>query len=192
MKIRCWNREEEMQSHVIWRFPHGIIKTHWLLPNTSWDVSFKLINADHRLHRLSVHLKSPKKTFFFFHYKQGEKNENTHTALTHFFPSENSLTFSLPKQSNAHSTTEIINKRLSPMACSSAALRTISSASVKLANSTSPTKSSSILVPFKLNNPFLITQCPHLQAATSCNFTVPKRSFTCRSQANSSDDPRPS
>ncbi|ESR44055.1 hypothetical protein WN944_005284 [Citrus x changshan-huyou] len=77
------------------------------------------------------------------------------------------------------------------MACSSAALRTISSASVKLANSTSLTKSSSILVPFKLNNPSLITQCPHLQAATSCNFTVPKRSFTCRSQANSSDDPRP-
>lgn len=187
LKKRRGNAIARDLTFPTWDYQDSLTNTYYLVR--------RVIQIDKRRPPVAPSLRTPKITkenFFFFHYKHGEKNENTHTAPNHIFPSENSLTFFPPKQSNTHLTTEIINKRLSPMACSSAALRTISSASVKLANSTSPTKSSSILVPFKLNNPFLITQCPHLQAATSCNFTVPKRSFTCRSQANSSDDPRPS
>ncbi|KAJ4707130.1 Allene oxide cyclase [Melia azedarach] len=78
------------------------------------------------------------------------------------------------------------------MACSTSALRTISSASLKLAKSKSVHSSpaTSPFVSFKFTNPFL-TQDLNLHASTNCSFSAPKRSFTCRSQASPADDPRP-
>uniref|UniRef100_A0A2P2QR98 allene-oxide cyclase n=1 Tax=Rhizophora mucronata TaxID=61149 RepID=A0A2P2QR98_RHIMU len=81
------------------------------------------------------------------------------------------------------------------MAFSSAALRTIT-CSAKVA---SPARSPGAIVPtrtglaFKLVNPSLINQNPRVFSKGSSfdRFSVPKRSFSCKSQATPSDDSRP-
>ncbi|KAL4652166.1 hypothetical protein ACB092_01G213400 [Castanea dentata] len=81
------------------------------------------------------------------------------------------------------------------MACSSSALKTISPP-IKLANPRShPTSSlltNNTLLSFKLSNTSL-TQTLKFQSISpqTPSFSLPKRSFTCKSQANPSDSTRP-
>ena len=81
------------------------------------------------------------------------------------------------------------------MACSSCVLKTISCL-VKQPNQRShPTSSltSSTLLSFKLSNPSLTQTIKlHSTSPQSTIFSLPKRSFACKSQADSSDSARPS
>ncbi|XP_010061864.2 LOW QUALITY PROTEIN: allene oxide cyclase, chloroplastic [Eucalyptus grandis] len=97
----------------------------------------------------------------------------------------------LTPKPEGHSSTHLLlvstHLRPATMACSSSALRTISSSSVKLARSSrsasgSPPKT---LLPFNLSTPFL----PKLAAASPSSSSqslcsaLPRRSFSCKSQA---------
>nr|BAB21610.2 mangrin [Bruguiera sexangula] len=78
------------------------------------------------------------------------------------------------------------------MALSSSALRTVSS-SVKVvgpARSKSATVPTQTVLPFKFTNPSLLTRSLSFSSKGSSfdSFSVPKRSFSCRSQATPSDD----
>ncbi|KAJ9173086.1 hypothetical protein P3X46_016260 [Hevea brasiliensis] len=77
------------------------------------------------------------------------------------------------------------------MACSTSSLSTISSVKVtspSRSNSAATVPTKSVVLPFKIATPSLT----HLSKTSSFNhFSVPKRSFLCRSQAASSDDARP-
>nr|WVH45696.1 alleneoxidecyclase [Betula platyphylla] len=80
------------------------------------------------------------------------------------------------------------------MACSSSALKTISYP-VKLANLTRSHPASSptyTLLPSKLSNPYLTGSLKlHSTPPQSFSFSLPKRSFTCKSQADPSGSARP-
>ncbi|KAF2312312.1 hypothetical protein GH714_032256 [Hevea brasiliensis] len=76
------------------------------------------------------------------------------------------------------------------MACSTSSLSTTSSVKVtspSRSNSAATVPTKSVVLPFKIATPSLT----HLSKTSSFNhFSVPKRSFLCRSQAASSDDAR--
>lgn len=82
------------------------------------------------------------------------------------------------------------------MACSSSALRAISSSSAKLARSSrsasgSPSKT---LVPFNLSTPFLpklAATSPSSSSHSQSLSALPTRSFSCKSQANPAGDSAP-
>ncbi|KAK2663055.1 hypothetical protein Ddye_001629 [Dipteronia dyeriana] len=86
--------------------------------------------------------------------------------------------------------------KIFPMACSSSALRFFSSASVKVSSNSKSvhlsSSSSKSLVPSNLTNPFLSQTLRNNLTTTNYNFSsLPKYSFTLKSQANPSLDSRP-
>ncbi|XP_030526311.1 allene oxide cyclase, chloroplastic-like [Rhodamnia argentea] len=80
------------------------------------------------------------------------------------------------------------------MACSSSALRTISSSSAKLARSSGSASGSppKTLVPFSLSAPFLPKLAATSPSSLSQSFSaLPRRSFSCKSQAYPAGDSTP-
>ena len=162
---------------------HGI---HWLAIN-SYPWSCTVRPYKYKTTWLKFSRVYQVKCQFAFLYKQ-----HSHLPFTNF--SSQTLT---AKGKTLKAVSLSLSLSLSPMACSSYALKPISPP-INLVNPRShPTSSpaNNTQLSFKLSNPSLSlsqTLKFHSTSPQSPSFSLPKRSFTCKSQADPSDSARPS